>query len=1604
MSHWSAENADTYFSPWVMRSAWNKTLHWYSLGEWADPAELLAWRAEPWRHLADLAAELAAGTHKPSVFPEIPYPKKGGFTRHYVMPSVRDQVAFMVFLVLLGPFLEARMPNVSFGNRLYRPRVLRYPRGSDTLGAGTKKWYQAPFALTTHRIYSGFSSSYGLFRRMLQWLVNESVLGHGEVSATQTELSTEDPDLLPYLREVQGRFRGTELIYARLDMRMAYPSLDRERLAQTVESLLLDEASSGNSDSLVGGTNYTGMGRPRFPSLDSESQGFRNWIEPFRTSGSEHPWKKLARSEVDRVRLGRQMCDALMDVVYSPWKTPRRWKDNVNILWPCSKCNDRRLRGCARKQDAERCWVGPHGYSPLIASIPRDRALIGHDEGLPTGLAISGLLLNVAMTPVDDAMVALWKKEFDQRRLFVYLRFVDDIVMMSSTPDGLEEGIRVFRDSIRRNLGERVQVNLEKAEPQGIREFLERLGAEDAPPGDCGGHVGGSGASKSTRKSLVKLTDFLKPQDYLTRSNLQLFTTTVVREMSDLGEESLDEKYGAAGVERLERLMELATLEIEDFEVGADARLSFAVNRIASASWPEGDVVCEDRVVSRDEFIGKILLIAETALRRHPWRYKLWRPILAIAARASAYDAVKRTKRKDTGSAENERTKQDNGTGLRGLDWLLSSVLPLIAWASDRTLPRSRMSWERYDAEAHLAPEGHPCKQPKSLKSAVEHRLRERCSFHRAEFFRQLADCLATLQRAAAISSEPPAYGWVSYISQQEARAVHREFSDLSRFLRVLYGDWSWCWPEKPFLWWWELEALAVAVLRAGKPSEKTLRKLAPPEPLVLRVAKGIGPQVVLDALRRYELIPARKRVPFSVMLYEISPSWRRALVQAPPGAWLYLLSQSRSTQKRARSLFPPLDERSWAALARLSLWDSHHEHVVGGTALTYQCPYSELPDTWSDLWRDYVVLMDYASLRRFLLAHGIPVRFGAFASWFPHLSIQVESALPKAPRLDWNRNLQRAMYSLIPRSECVYPSPAEVPALGLSYLVAQQILSETEAIMSSYYRPATVCPSTVVLGESAYKCMVKIRRSTLVASNKREFVKPRLRGSRIVVGVDHLLSDHPPPHPIFLLPPTLFGGQSDIAEKYRLAGLMLWMIEGGESLLDSVMSMFPWHIPFTERRNIRARYTIPDSVWCAIEQRLGVSDSWRIDTTTGGGNADDYWIAHVSMDTSGGWTVDASPQDPIREKTVKELYVRVVQPAQSVLFKKWMPSKQRPFFAQTKESMGGVPAEVAARLHESLSDSRIASYGGELSDETVAGSHVGQLENAEDGRKPRDHIVMFSEWYVDQATARGFKQFCLETGIGVLCGLLPRELPRAVPVVPRVRRKGLRCLVNEAILVMPGYEPPRTNFEFSLPTQVHLFHIRKCMPSVSEVALVKHLENLLPGTIWRFAAGDRWFRVCHPSWGAFCVTICSDVLTTGKWRDLSCKVQHLFIPARNQDVNLYDQLTWVRGYELFANAVTVNHGSYGGTAVWTPRRGYDREVFHVRGQNKGVSAVVAVPVRDLIEAQQKQYSWSLDERMQAWEEVAPVEAATKKEDDEEKREKERRRRFKTPPPRTDLV
>src|SRR5690606_891042 len=100
----------------------------------------------------------------------------------------------------------------------------------------------------------------------------------------------------------------------------------------------------------------------------------------------------------------------------------------------------------------------------------------------------------------------------------------------------------------------------------------------------------------------------------------------------------------------------------------------------------------------------------------------------------------------------------------------------------------------------------------------------------------------------------------------------------------------------------------------------------------------------------------------------------------------------------------------------------------------------------------------------------------------------------------------------------------------------------------------------------------------------------------------------------------------------------------------------------------------------------------------------------------------------------------------------------------------------------------------------------------------------------------------------GILAGVLFRELPRAVYAAPTQRQAKVRCIVNEAVLILPSPDLWRGK-----PSAEYVFRIRKPFASVMESGLIAFLsQDITPGTQWKFIPGTYWYRFSYPRWGYF--------------------------------------------------------------------------------------------------------------------------------------------------------
>ena len=648
--------------PLVVWAAWLRINEWYRTGNLAPQPELCHWRLQPEVEVRRLADDLRSGEWQPEAWNQLPYPKRGACLRHYVMPTVRDQVAFMAFLVLLGPMADNQFYPFVFGNRLYRPLVWNT--------RGSPRWEQRAFPLLNRHTYLPYARSHGLFRRVANWTVSrmtKATLPEEDYAGRVHRPSDYDSRSLP--RWVQeewwqdgGRESSDRAYWASLDIQLAYPSV---RLSDLLDALM----------------DLTGKGDVVVLPLASGPVEVDPSAAPLYDILEGYP-KSLVGGLVDgnlREELARSLVAALGMVIV----------DGAGI--------------------PDESWKPHHAR----ADLPPE------NSGLPTGLAISGLLLNVVLHRVDKiAFEYLTETSGGDRGALV--RFADDMYVLSRSSDGLFRLIDVVWGAIeatggshpiRRKSKSNLYVNLSKVDPAPVRKVVcrslkarrwktcKKAGCEELKP-----------SKKAKRASLAQWWqsngEGLRVDVARTSvgpGEVGPFVTTLVERLSAIGNDTLGDRFGQGARDRQVQLHDLARFDIADEQVRADTRRTFAANRLASA-W-----LSREQSHARRE-LAEIRRSVADVFKETPWKFSLWGAVVRTAARR-------------TTDSEDHRDREDE----EATQWLLGlltrvSMVDEHSWLKD---------WPEEGVES-------PHRTSTGWRG---HYL----SFHRAAFWQALADVVGRL-------------------------------------------------------------------------------------------------------------------------------------------------------------------------------------------------------------------------------------------------------------------------------------------------------------------------------------------------------------------------------------------------------------------------------------------------------------------------------------------------------------------------------------------------------------------------------------------------------------------------------------------------------------------------------------------------------------------------------------------------------------------------------------------------------------------------------------------------------------------------------------------
>ena len=1399
-----------------------RTNAWYLGGGLAPEPELSRWRLHPEAELRKLSRELLEGTWEPRAWLQVPYPKKNRTLRHYVIPTVRDQVAFMAHLVLLGPLFDSQAHNFAFGNRWYRPMV--WDRRQQT-----PSWQNRPYPFATSKIYLPYSRSHGLFRRVAHWTVaqmTKTPIREDDYAGSVQHFEDYGADSLPSWTRPEwwGGSKGERAYWAALDIQMAYPSVLLGRLSVAMERML-GETCPDPQDVFRG-------------CPDAIMQAIGN------------PGVRFEIAEELAIALGK------IEVVPGPIREP---------AW---------------------ALLGMH----RLPKLQREG-----DPGLPTGLAVSGMLLNVALHDADTSiMTFLEERSGDSRGALV--RFADDMYVMSKSVEGVlglleavdialagSEGGTLSTPNEESNLC----LNFGKLRPEPVQrvvgKYLEASGwaacrtcNEPLPPEKASPEAG---TILEWWRGLVdrKRNRYRKDVDRtgIGRGDVGPFVTALVERLSELGTDTLDDRFGDGARRHIARLHELARFEIDDEQVRPETRRTFSANRLVRA-WAPADI--ESQVV-RD-----IRETVASVLQATPWQANLWRAVVRAAVR---------------------RPRGEIGGGHReAAEWLCVQLRRLALKPEGTDSLAWRNVWPEEPSNGH------------KRDGWQSHYL----SFHRAAFWRAVAETLRDLGRydhrhgsRSAELADPRPGGWT-------VRAVpegrHRDIADwlarLDEWAIVLYAHGG---KARLADWPWEVDALAEAMLSWQRRSEvaEAWRRAATAADGTLRVPATDGVlglplcAEMLEVLGRR--VPVRRTPQRRLAAEELAhvrfgqPDNSVSRVLFPQG-------------KRARIAGGTPAQRRTAIVAALALGCLEDVRLgwarpLVGRARTRASVFRKEPLALGEYGRAREVLVGQVVYRRPATLHR--------ALW----------GRPDAgPLREW-------------------PLRAwETPAVGLPTAMAIGLFAAAREQEAPAGWSAADGPLTWRVRD-ADEALVWTRRrqlGRLSGSPRRRARSPSEGGDGI--GVTRRLGWELPPHEAFYLPFVALCGERK-SQKVHDASyllycdvlLLLTALDGDESVLGELARRGAGEGSFEDRWHWRSRIHLSASAWRNLERVLRWSERPQTDETDLGNRLLESLRAGID---------GRDVFDPVVERIdvglqvgLDEELVRGV--SQGIGGVPELPSALRSTDELADELVVRI-GQVTAWPPMSQVVSRFPAMGSD-SATAVMRQVASAFEPSGDGTVGKPELVLLPESTVPQSEAGTLRRLVGRTGIASLAGLYWRPLRPAYRPAGG-RSAGWRCFVNEAELAVPEGHGDRG------PTTVRWFRVRKPVPAHIEDGLAMALRLRDPGVDWRVLSGHRWYRFVHPRWGDFTIAICADLIDAEPWRSLRGELLHLLVVAHNVDVDLYDALTWVRAYENYVNVASVNHGKVGGSFVWTPRHAHSRELAKLRGGGLFLKADVKLPVKALRLAQ----------------------------------------------------
>jgi len=229
--------------------------------------------------------------------------------------------------------------------------------------------------------------------------------------------------------------------------------------------------------------------------------------------------------------------------------------------------------------------------------------------------------------------------------------------------------------------------------------------------------------------------------------------------------------------------------------------------------------------------------------------------------------------------------------------------------------------------------------------------------------------------------------------------------------------------------------------------------------------------------------------------------------------------------------------------------------------------------------------------------------------------------------------------------------------------------------------------------------------------------------------------------------------------------------------------------------------------------------------------------------------------------------------------------------------------------------------------------------------------FAVFPEFFLPRCYEKNVAELAQRYGIIIIGGMEHR---------PQNWLINDKTLVNEAFVTIPydfdsKFRDNTTSFK-GRHRKSYTYHVPKLNAAPEEIIL-------LANNGYRITDGHDLYVFRSKFLGAWAVLVCFDFLNLPVQKLLQGKIQTLFVVSYNKDVDAFAAIADTVERLLLCNVVVCNTGKYGSSLAFSPYRNrHKRYVLKVVGNNIETAITIKLPVRELVNAQNRERNFLIKE------------------------------------------